>query len=387
MNVNKINRILFVGMYPNEADQYLNAFFQNLIFAMADNGIECTVISPVSITKYGKKIAMIPKEKWDITPNEKRVKVFFPRYISASAKKIGSFNTRIITEYNFQKCAVKAAVKLKERYDAVYGHFILDGGLAAVKVGKKLKIPSFFAYGECDYESQVKAYYRELTAKDLIGLKGVISVSSKNTNELRQLAVFEKIPIFTSPNAANSTIFFKKDKRECRKKMGLDEDKFIVGFVGGFINRKGDKRLLCAINQLENIYVAFAGKGDDPPSGERVLFCKSLPHEDIADFLNAVDVFALPTLSEGSCNAIAEAMACGLPVVSSDLPFNYDLLNNNNAILINPNSVDELKCAINELYVNSEYRTSLENASLEVAKELEIHVRAKSIVAFMSNNI
>lgn len=50
---------LFIGMYPNIISPYRNVFFQNLIFAMADMGVDCTVISPVPLTKYGLKTRSI----------------------------------------------------------------------------------------------------------------------------------------------------------------------------------------------------------------------------------------------------------------------------------------------------------------------------------------
>ena len=59
-----IKRILFVGWYPNNIEKYKNVFFQNLIFSIADSGIECTVISPVSYVRYRNKISLIPKEEY-----------------------------------------------------------------------------------------------------------------------------------------------------------------------------------------------------------------------------------------------------------------------------------------------------------------------------------
>jgi len=96
------------------------------------------------------------------------------------------------------------------------------------------------------------------------------------------------------------SLFQKRDKLQCRTEIGMP--------VRGFIERKGDKRLLAAVNQLDDVYVAFAGRG--PPEGERVIFCQALEHGAVCDFLNAVDVFFLPTLSEGSCNEIVEATEC-----------------------------------------------------------------------------
>lgn len=375
--------IVFVGMYPNPVDKYLNSFFQNLIFGMADNGVKCTIISPVSITKYQSRIKKIPKESVDITPEGKKVRVIYPRYFSASGKKIGKYNTRHIGEYFFQQAAVKVAKGLKDHFDFAYGHFVLDGGLAAIKVGQTLGIPSFFAYGECDYKSQVEDYYGEIPYKKTVGLKGIISVSSKNTKELCNVNVFRGIHKITIPNAVNSNLFYKKSKMEMRRKYNLPENEFIAGFVGGFINRKGDKRLLEAVNRIDGVYVAYAGRGENPPKGKKVLFCDSFEHDEIPDFLNAMDVFVLPTLNEGSCNAIVEAMACGLPIISSDLPFNNDILSDNNSIRINPNSIDDIEKAIRMIYEDTMLKKKLSEGALRTAQNLEIHIRADRILQFM----
>lgn len=382
-------KILFTGWYPNPVEKYKNVFFQNLIFAIADIGINCTVISPVSYMRYRKKINMIPRETVHTTPAGNKVRVIYPRVFSASSKQIGFYNTEKLTEKWFEDGAIKAAKKIKkagEIFDAVYGHFFLYGGLAAIKIGRLLKIPSFVAFGECDYESQVQKTYGDLTSKDIEGLAGVISVSTKNAKKLDELGIFRDIPVIIAPNAVDHQLFRKLDRKECREKLNLPLDKFIVGFVGGFIQRKGDKRLLEAINTIDDAYVVFAGvpgNGDVPPSGERVLFCGPLEHEQVPVLLNAVDVFCLPTLSEGSCNAVAEALSCGVPVVSSNLSFNDDVLNDNNSIRIDPNSVDEIRQALILLKENISVRRELGNKGFQDSQELSIHRRAKKILDFI----
>ena len=374
-------------MYPNAVSPYRNVFFQNLIFAAADSGVDCTVISPVPVTKYGTKIKDIKYKTVHKTPAGASVTVYYPRYISASSKQIGKFNTEKLSEKWFEDSAVRAVKKLTEKFDFVYGHFFLYGGLAAVRIGRLLGIPSFIAYGECDFESQVNATYGMPKKEQLEGLTGIISVSSKNTKELDELGIVRGVPIITAPNSTDLSLFYKKDRTECRDKLGMPQDKFIVGFVGGFIERKGDKRLLEAVNGLEGAYAAFAGRGDDAPAGDKVVFCRSMEHSEICTFLNAADVFCLPTRSEGSCNAIVEAMACGVPIVSSDLPFNDDALDDENSIRIDPDSVPQIRDAIKRLMEDPLLRESLGKAAYKRSKEFDINKRAEKILGFIKEHL
>lgn len=378
--------ILFVGMYPDEYNKYRNVFFQNLIFAMADAGVNCTVISPVPVTKYRRAISVVSKERIDTTPRGGKVRVIHPRFISLSSKKIGPINTGYYSEILFQKAALKAAKELTETFDAVYGHFILAGGLSAIQIGRMKGIPSFFAYGECNYDTEVERTYGPIRSEDIKGLSGIIAVSTNNANILKSKPVFNGIPMIIAPNSVDMSLFYKRDKEKCRKELGLPSDKFIVGFVGGFIERKGDKRLLEAVNGIDGVYVAFAGRGDNPPSGEKVLFCQALEHEQVPVFLNAIDVFCLPTQNEGSCNAIVEAASCGLPIISSDLPFNDDLLTKENSMRIDPNSIEEIKEAISKIYTDQDYRDTIGRLVYKDSQIFSIENRFRRILEFIENN-
>lgn len=378
--------ILFVGMYPDEYNKYRNVFFQNLIFAMADAGVNCTVISPVPVTKYRRAISVVSKERIDTTPRGGKVRVIHPRFISLSSKKIGPINTGYYSEILFQKAALKAAKELTETFDAVYGHFILAGGLSAIQIGRMKGIPSFFAYGECNYDTEVERTYGPIKEDDIKGLSGIIAVSTNNANILKSKPVFKGIPMIIAPNSVDMSLFYKRDKEKCKKELGLPQDKFIVGFVGGFIERKGDKRLLEAVNEIDGVYAAFAGKGENPPSGEKVLFCQALEHAQVPVFLNAIDVFCLPTQNEGSCNAIVEAASCGLPIISSDLPFNDDLLTGENSMRINPNSVDEIRGAIKRVYMDQDYRETIGRLVYRDSRVFSIENRCRRILEFIENN-
>ena len=382
-----MNSILFIGNYPNPVDKYRNVFFQNLIFELADQGIDCTVIAPISYTHYKSKAFRIPYRENNITKKGSVIKIFHPRYVSYSSIKVGRINTGRMSEHGFQHSAVRMAKRLKGHYDCVYGHFILTGGLAAAAVGRELKIPSFIAYGECDYESEVTNSYGDVQKAELAGVKGIIAVSTNNYNELRKRSLYDEYPVLIAVNSIDNSLFQPLNREKCRELLKFPQDEFVVGFVGGFIDRKGDLRLLEAVNQIDGVYCAFAGKGDRKPEGSKVVFCEAIEHEKIPYFLNACNVFALPTLSEGSCNAVIEALACGLPVISSNLPFNDDILNDSNSIRINPTSINELTNAIKTLYENCELRIKLSNGAIETSQELTLDKRAMVIRDFIENNM
>ena len=101
-------------------------------------------------------------------------------------------------------------------------------------------------------------------------------------------------------------------------------------------------------------------------------------------WLQAADFFVLPTLEEGCCNAIVEAMSAGLPVISSDKPFNYDVLDCDSAIMVDPMSVKEIRDAIKRLTESEELRNRLSNASIEKSKDLDIKQRAVKILDFLN---
>ena len=118
-----------------------------------------------------------------------------------------------------------------------------------------------------------------------------------------------------------------------------------------------------------------------------MVFCQALRHEEIPVFLSACDIFVLPTLSEGCCNAVIEAMACGLPVVSSDLPFNDDILDDTNAIRIDPNDVSAIREAVRSLRDSGSLRRRLTEGALKTTAKLTLAARAAGIRSFIEKTL
>jgi teichuronic acid biosynthesis glycosyltransferase TuaC len=179
--------------------------------------------------------------------------------------------------------------------------------------------------------------------------------------------------------------FYPRNKDYARKKFGFDDNHFIVAFSGEFSDRKGVLRLTNAAEGLDKVKIALAGKGKLEPNGTNIIHKGLVNPIDMPDFLSAADVFVLPTLSEGCSNSLIEAMACGLPIVSSNLSFNSDILDN--SILIDPNSVKDIKNAIVFLRDNVELRKKMSEDSLSKIKHLSLENRALNIKEWIDSII
>jgi glycosyltransferase involved in cell wall biosynthesis len=142
-----------------------------------------------------------------------------------------------------------------------------------------------------------------------------------------------------------------------------------------------------AIDGLEGVGGVFAGEGPDPPEARNIIFADRVAHDLVPRLLSACDIFVLPTLVEGCCNAIIEAMACGLPIVSSDRPFNDDLLSPDMSLRIDPTDVQATRRAILELRDNPTRRATMSSAALTRSRQFCIDQRAKCVLDFMGGKV
>jgi len=382
-------KICFItDRYPTK-EYPVNTFLDQLICQMAEQGDECVVIAPYRplIDKLKGKKYSPPYYRERVTASGKIIKIYNPAYLWGTQKKIAGINMPQIGLNLFTAQVDKTIRKEKIEFDAVYGHFIYPAGFAAAKIGEKYNKPSFFAYGESSFNIVGRAFSDDNIRTKLESIAGVVSVSGKNRDELIEHGVVPAHKIRVFPNAIDNALFRVMNKDAAREKLGIKREDFVVAFVGHFINRKGSKRLSDALTGFEDVKSIFIGAGAEEPTCNHILFKGRVPHDQIPLYLNAADVFVLPTLAEGCCNAIVEAMACGLPIISSNLPFNDDILNENNSIRVNPENVEEIAAAIGELKNDAAKRERMATAALETASALTIDQRAKRIRTFMEELI
>lgn len=364
--------------YP-DSKRDIFPFVKQLVCEFANQGHDCYVIAPYSISKNRLK----DKEDNVYTKiNNGSVTVLRPSYISTSNLHIGKF---YLTDFLHKRAVERAFKKLPKDIDCIYAHF-WKSAIEVAPYAIRNNIPLFIATGESEIpESSVSKSYDKYYKY----ISGVICVSSKNRDESisKGLTTIDKCIVV--PNAINNKVFHLMDKTQCRDELNLPHNAFIVTTIGWFSKRKGTKILSNALDKLSDsdIHSIFIGKGSDTPDCNNILYKGTVAHHEIPKYLNASDVFVLPTLKEGCCNAIIEAMACGLPIISSDLSFNHDILDQSNSILIDPTNEDEIANAIKHLKQDSDLLYNLSQQSLNTANNLTIDNRASTIIQFIRQRV
>ena len=372
--------------YPTATDSVC-PFVEQIVNAFSLKGISVTVVAPQSIVKHWLRgTELHPKKRVYTYKNGHPITVYQPTVLSFG----GRFER--LNSVMRDRAVYRTLKKNKAKADICYGHF-WHHAYSLYKYAKENKLPLFAVSGEAIITCHKIKNAKELTPfTDYI--KGLICVSSKNREESKDDGLLkDESKSIVIPNAIDDNLFKLLDKQLLRKKHGIDGDTFIVAFTGWYSHNKGVKRVSESIKQIgdPNITSFFIGdsqnENDPQPVCPGILFKGRLLHEQIPEYLNMADVFVLPTLAEGCNNAIIEAMACGLPIISSDLSFNWDVLNKDNSILIDPLNVDEIAKAIKLIKDDKSKRESMSAAALRTAAELTIDKRAEKIITFIESRL
>jgi glycosyltransferase involved in cell wall biosynthesis len=136
----------------------------------------------------------------------------------------------------------------------------------------------------------------------------------------------------------------------------------MIIYVGRFVEAKGLRELIQAFQQLalqdDKLSLALIGDGvmkaelvnliDAAGLQGRVRIPGGQPPDQVAEWICASNVLTLPSWSEGYPNVVVEGLACGRPVVATDVGGTREILNEGNGILIEPRKSDVLQRALDQ---------------------------------------
>lgn len=188
-----------------------------------------------------------------------------------------------------------------------------------------------------------------------------------------------KVPatkITVIPNGLESHHFASlRTRAAIRKELAIAPDAVVIICVANLKSGKGHTELLEAFDQMHNrvpCELVLVGEGPLRRELEERAITKtdvSRVHflgtrTDVQDLLQASDIFALPTYSEGMSNAVLEAMAARLPIVTTDIAPNRELIDDGQTGLLVPvKDTEHLTTALLRLAQTPALRTQLGQAA------------------------
>ncbi|MFC7076805.1 glycosyltransferase [Haloarcula halophila] len=274
-----------------------------------------------------------------------------------------------ILRYSWQ--AFQRARKLikKNEYDVVHAWFGVPSGVLA----RVIDIPFLVALRGSD----VPGYNERFTAQYTL-LRPIIrhvwqeaEAVVANSEGLRELARETATPgIEVIPNGVAISEFTPEYPRSGR---------LSVLCVARLVERKGIKYLIDAISCVSETELTVVGEGERESElkncverlgiTDRVNFTGYVPHDEIHEYYERADVFVLPSFNEGMSNTVLEAMAAGLPIVTTNTGGTAELLDGN-GVIVEKRSSDAIKDALQEYMRNEEKRESDGRRSRKLAENM-----------------
>jgi len=289
---------------------------------------------------------------------------------------------------------------LRKRYQIIYGVQLFSGGGIAALAGKLLNKPFAIklAGGGCcgDIAMFRKLPLVSLTKRFAKWADAYVSLSKEIESELRE-AGFNSGKIIGIPNGVDTSLFYPAcgidEKKELKMNLSLP-DKRIIAFVGRLDSQKRAHLLIEVFKEVQKIYADthLVIIGDGPDNGK----IKNMADVNISllgtvnnvnEYLRASDLLVHPSLSEGMSNVILEAMATGLPVITTNVSSNPEIIDNGiNGILLDINDITGLKENILKILSDDAFSNRLgKNAKEKIDIDFTIGTVAEKYIGLFNN--
>ena len=355
--------LVLSSLFPSPEEPLAGLFIRERMFRVAAN-LPVTVIAPVTwspldgLIRRGRPHFRLTKA---VDSVDAGIPVLRPRYFSIPGP--------ILLDGAGMAHAAQTAVRRVTGTGGpwiVDAHFAYPDGYAASLLARHMGLPYTVTLRGTELRHSRMPAIRRRMVKALTGADRVFAVSDSLRRLALDLGVAEERALVV-PNGVDMGRFRPLPRAEARRRLGIPEKARVLLTVGGLVRRKGYHRVIERLPRLRQrwgdvIYLAVGGasrEGDDSESlkalaaaagvGEHVRFLGALAPDELSAPLSAADVLVLASSNEGWANVLLEAMACGTPVVASDVGGNREVVADETVGLIfDLAAADALEAAIDQ---------------------------------------
>jgi len=359
--------VVLTTLFPHAGQPMTGLFIRERMFRVA-RLLPLIVVAPVpwfpfqALLRRWKPHFRPPAPAVDM---QEGIEVQRPRFLSVP----GAF--KWLDGWFMAVSCLPTLLRLKRGFgcNVVDAHFAYPEGYAATLLGRWLHMPVCITMRGTEVPVARDPRRRRRMIKALQRATRIFAVS----DSLKRHAVILGVAgdkILIVGNGVDTAKFHRLDRRVARQKLGLPLDAPVLVSVGALVERKGFHRVLECLPALRRRfpglrYLVVGGAGPEGDWSERlrksvsdlglqdcVVFLGALAPEELNVPLSAADLFVLATRNEGWANVFLEAMACGLPVVTTDVGGNAEVVANANLGMLVPfGDPDRLAQAITDALV------------------------------------
>jgi glycosyltransferase involved in cell wall biosynthesis len=333
--------VVFSTLFPHSGQPGAGLFIRERMFRVAAE-LPLVVVSPQPWFPFQ---GLLRRWKPHFRPPAPRqmqqqgVEVLLPRFFSAP----GLFQS---LDGLFMAAASYLTLRrLQQRgqLDILDAHFVYPDGYAATLLGRWLTLPVTITLRGTEPRHSQLPRLRPLMQSALQGASRIFTVSASLKRVAEELGA-DPGKLRVVGNGVDLQRFQPQNRQQQRQQLGFADDAKILISVGGLVPRKGYHRVIELLPALLRQhpalhYVVIGGpcaEGDNSAElvelitslglQQRVHLLGSMPPDALSGPLSAADLFVLSTSNEGWANVFLEAMACGLPVITTDVGGNAEVV-------------------------------------------------------------
>ncbi len=324
-----IRTLLFSTLYPSSVRTGHGIFVETrLRHLLASGRVETKVVAPVpwfpsthpQFGNYARWAATPKQEIWN------GIEVFHPRYFLPP--KVGMTVAPLLLALGAYP-TVRRLLRGGFDFDLIDAHYYYPDGVAAALLARWCGKPFVVTARGTDLnlipQYALPRWMIRWTAEQA---QASIGVCQALMDVLRDLgAAPDKLHVLR--NGVDLERFRPLDQRAMRAALGLPATGMIVLSVGNLVELKGHHLLVKALTRLPEAYLVIVGEGEErglltrliQQQGleERARLVGAVPNAELARWYSAADVLALASSREGWANVLLESMACGTPVVATQV--------------------------------------------------------------------
>lgn len=341
-----IKTLLFSSLYPNSQRPRHGIFVETRLRQLLKSGqVETKVVAPIASFPI-KTGAFKRYAESDSVPKHESlngVDVYHPKYFILP--KFGG----AITPMMMARAALPVIKKLIAQgfdFDIIDAHYFYPDGVAAAILAKKLNKPLVITARGTDVNLFVDyPLAGRLIKKAALQSNSIITVADSLRQKLIAKGVdAEKIHVLR--NGVDNEIFYPApiDERESlRQQLNIKSNTILS--VGNLTKLKGFDLVLAAIAKLPDVNLIIIGGGEERQNlqqqvadlkiSARVRFISNLSQNELRDYYTSADVLVLASSREGMPNVVLESLACGTPVIATNVGGVSEILSDECGIIVN----------------------------------------------------